>query len=182
MVGFMAMLRFMPRMAGYHAAEHQTVNAIEAGAPLTPQAVSRHPRVHPRCGTNLWAFMTLTYLGVSLVSMLLATEFGRAHLSLVMSLVVGYVLFVALFWRRVGAWLQTHITTRRATPKELASGIRAGEELLRRHLAGTGEAPRPFERVWRMGLAQVMIGVMITGFIMQLLQSPLDKLLDYLVR
>jgi uncharacterized protein YqhQ len=30
---------------------HKTINAYEAGAPLTPQSVKQYPIEHPRCGT-----------------------------------------------------------------------------------------------------------------------------------
>jgi hypothetical protein len=54
-------LRLSP-IAGYHAAEHQVVHAIERGEPLLPEAVRAMPRVHPRCGTNIVAavFLAMT--------------------------------------------------------------------------------------------------------------------------
>lgn len=39
------------RLFQYHGAEHKTINAYEAGAPLTPESVQRFPLSHPRCGT-----------------------------------------------------------------------------------------------------------------------------------
>lgn len=39
------------RLFQYHGAEHKTINAFEAGAPLTPESVKRFPLEHPRCGT-----------------------------------------------------------------------------------------------------------------------------------
>jgi uncharacterized protein YqhQ len=36
----------------YHGAEHKTVNAHEAGAPLTPTSVRQFTLIHPRCGTS----------------------------------------------------------------------------------------------------------------------------------
>ena len=42
------------RVWRYHGAEHKAVNAYERGADLADLgAVSRHSRVHDRCGTNL---------------------------------------------------------------------------------------------------------------------------------
>src|SRR5258708_16577641 len=39
------------RLFQYHGAEHKTVSAVEAGAPLTPESVKTFPLEHPRCGT-----------------------------------------------------------------------------------------------------------------------------------
>jgi len=36
----------------YHGAEHQTIHALEAGGPLTPDAARQYPTAHPRCGTE----------------------------------------------------------------------------------------------------------------------------------
>ena len=48
-----AVLLHLSPLAGYHAAEHQVVHAIERGESLSIKNVSRMSRVHPRCGTNL---------------------------------------------------------------------------------------------------------------------------------
>ena len=40
------------RLFAYHGAEHKTINAYEAGAILTPEAVAKYPLEHPRCGTG----------------------------------------------------------------------------------------------------------------------------------
>jgi CBS domain-containing protein len=159
---FLLLLRFLPRLAGYHAAEHQTVNAIEAGEPLSPSSVARMPRVHPRCGTNVVAIASLAYLGVVAVIMLL-TQFG---IDLVVMMAVFGILFVAAAWKRIGGWLQEHLTTRPASAKELASGVTAGRELLRRHLE-TPVAPRRALRLWRMGFVQVLIGVTIMSALLE---------------
>src|SRR5262249_31439746 len=54
LVLFLVFMRALP-LAGYHAAEHQAVHAMERGEPLCAEIVRRMPRVHPRCGTNLMA-------------------------------------------------------------------------------------------------------------------------------
>jgi uncharacterized protein YqhQ len=51
------------RLFAYHGAEHKTINAYEAGADLTPEAVSRFSLEHPRCGT---AFL-LTVVVISIL-------------------------------------------------------------------------------------------------------------------
>jgi uncharacterized protein YqhQ len=40
------------RVFQYHGAEHKTINAYEAGAPLTPERVAEFSVQHPRCGTS----------------------------------------------------------------------------------------------------------------------------------
>jgi|GEM_PF-25510 len=40
------------RLFAYHGAEHKTINAFEAGAELTPEAVRHYSRIHTRCGTS----------------------------------------------------------------------------------------------------------------------------------
>ena len=65
-VGYIALIGLMPdirRVFGYHGAEHKTINAYEAGAPLTVEGVRPHTTVHPRCGT---AFL-LTIVVLSIV-------------------------------------------------------------------------------------------------------------------
>jgi uncharacterized protein YqhQ len=48
-IGYMPDIR---RVFGYHGAEHKTINAYEAGAPLTPESVARFSTSHTRCGTS----------------------------------------------------------------------------------------------------------------------------------
>ena len=56
------------RVFAYHGAEHQTINAFEAGAELTPQEVARFPLEHTRCGTSF--LLTLVLLSIVLFSLL----------------------------------------------------------------------------------------------------------------
>lgn len=67
------------RVFGFHGAEHKVINAYEAGAPLTVEAVRPFTRIHPRCGTSF----------------------------LVIAALIGFVIFLAVaglpWWQRVGA-------------------------------------------------------------------------------
>src|SRR5260221_6382628 len=65
------------RLFAYYGAEHQTVNALEAGAPLTPESVRQFPLEHPRCGT---AFL----LTVMLLSTLVQVLIGRPRFSVLL--------------------------------------------------------------------------------------------------
>ena len=40
------------RVFQYHGAEHKTIAADEAGAPLTPESIQQFSKEHPRCGTG----------------------------------------------------------------------------------------------------------------------------------
>ncbi len=56
------------RLYRYHGAEHKTINAFEAGAPLTPESVAKFPLEHPRCGTAfLLVFVVLSIVVFSLL-------------------------------------------------------------------------------------------------------------------
>lgn len=48
-IGFMPDIR---RVFAYHGAEHKTINAYEAGAPMTPESVAKFSTAHTRCGTG----------------------------------------------------------------------------------------------------------------------------------
>jgi uncharacterized protein YqhQ len=66
-IGFVPDIR---RVFAYHGAEHKTVNAYEAGAPLEPATVESYSTAHPRCGT---AFM----LGVMVIAIVVFALLGR---------------------------------------------------------------------------------------------------------
>lgn len=62
------------RVFGYHGAEHKTINAYEAGAPLTVAEVQKFSVQHTRCGTSfllyvlvisIILFAPLTFAGVT---------------------------------------------------------------------------------------------------------------------
>ena len=69
-------ISFLPdvgRLFQYHGAEHKTINAFEAGAPLTVEGVGAQSRLHPRCGTG---FLVV----VVFVSIVVFTLVGRPPL------------------------------------------------------------------------------------------------------
>lgn len=71
MIGYIWAIGFMPdirRVFAYHGAEHKTINAYEAGVPLTVGAIAKHTRLHPRCGTAF--LLTVVILSILLFSML----------------------------------------------------------------------------------------------------------------
>ncbi|RME80588.1 MAG: DUF1385 domain-containing protein [Caldilineae bacterium] len=50
-------MKDVQRVFAYHGAEHKTINAYEAGAPLTPESVARFSTQHTRCGTSFLLFV-----------------------------------------------------------------------------------------------------------------------------
>jgi hypothetical protein len=145
----LVLLRLVP-IAGFHAAEHQTVHAMERGEPLVPDTVKRMPRAHPRCGTNLVA-------AVCIFNAAMAVMFGMTS-SIIQSVVPAIIITITL-WRPVGTFLQNYLTTRPASPRQIESGIRAGKQVMERFISGGIERNATvFQRIWNMGLVQIMIG------------------------
>ena len=60
----------LKRVFAYHGAEHKTVNAYEAGAPLEVEAAKGYSTAHVRCGTSfLFVVMVIAILVFSLVGL-----------------------------------------------------------------------------------------------------------------
>ncbi|MDI6710945.1 MAG: DUF1385 domain-containing protein [Bacillota bacterium] len=68
LIGLMPDIR---RVFAYHGAEHKTINALEAGAPLEVRHVQRFSTRHPRCGTS---FLLIVLVVSIAVFSFLATE------------------------------------------------------------------------------------------------------------
>ena len=70
-LGYLTLISRMPdirRVFEYHGAEHMTIHALEAGDPLTTDAVRKYPTAHPRCGTEfLVVVIILSIFAFSLV-------------------------------------------------------------------------------------------------------------------
>lgn len=84
-ISYVAVVGFMKdiqRVFAYHGAEHKTINAYEAQAPLNPQSVEQFSRIHRRCGTS---FM-LVVIMISIV---------------VFSFVKSPVIWINILWRIV---------------------------------------------------------------------------------
>ncbi|HEY8766799.1 MAG TPA: DUF1385 domain-containing protein [Dehalococcoidia bacterium] len=65
-IAYVSVIGLLPdvrRVYEYHGAEHKSIHALEAGDPLEPASVQRHPTAHVRCGTSF----LLTVVIVSVV-------------------------------------------------------------------------------------------------------------------
>lgn len=153
-LGLFLLLMRVTRLAGFHAAEHQTVHAVERGERLHPDIVRRMPRPHPRCGTNFVAAVMVFSTLSQAFGYIPALDGGIAQ--------IVAVLATLFTWRSVGTFLQERFTTRPASDRELASGIAAGNELLHRYLNSPPTRPGFFKRIWFSGMVQVMTGMGLT--------------------
>lgn len=90
------------RVFAYHGAEHKTINAFEAGAPLTPESVARFSLEHPRCGTSF--LLTLVVLSVIVFSAI-------GDLSFWLTLVSRIILlpFLAMLAYEYIRWAAAHL-------------------------------------------------------------------------
>lgn len=147
---FFVIMRLVP-LSGYHAAEHMTVHAIEAGEPLSADIVRRMPRVHPRCGTNLLA-------GAGIFASLAIRLTSGPDLLLALMVMV-------LFWRKVGGWLQYFVTTKPPSDRQLASGIAAGKQLLNDYQDKPNYQANAWQRILNFGFPQTAAGMFITLWI-----------------
>lgn len=146
LVGYIAAIGRMEdvkRVFAYHGAEHKTINAYEAGAPLTPASVRRFSLVHPRCGTGF-------LLVVVVVSVLLFAFLGRPSFlwrvtsRVLLIPVVAGVSYEIIRWsarhfhRRLVRWLIApslmlqRLTTREPTDDMLEVAIAALQTVLER--------------------------------------------------
>lgn len=159
---FLVGMRLIP-LSGTHAAEHQVVHAIERGEDLLPEIVCRMPRVHPRCGTNLASAATI-FMAIFLTEWTPQQE--------VRLLVAFFV--TMLTWRRVGSLLQEFVTTRPASDRQLANGIKAGQELLDRYAKARVMTPNAFQRIWNSGLLHVIAGSSLMAGLVYLIGQVFD--------
>ena len=154
------LLRLAP-LSGIHAAEHQVVHCIERQLPLSVKTVRAMPRVHPRCGTNIFAGFTLFLLSFLTVFTLTQASQWQLLDSVTLAAMLSGPLTL-IYWRRIGGWVQQHFATRPAADYQIAGAIHAAEQVLSRHQRRMErcERPRflPLRRLWTMGLGQILCG------------------------
>jgi uncharacterized protein YqhQ len=91
-LSLIALLPDVRRVFQYHGAEHKTINAFEAGAPLDVEGVRPASVLHPRCGTGF----LLVVLVVSVLVFSLVAVFHPNWPALVASRVLGIPLIAGL--------------------------------------------------------------------------------------
>ncbi len=145
---FLLVLRALP-MAGIHAAEHQTVHALERGLPLEIEYVEKMPRAHPRCGTNLLAIASIMTIGF-------------VHLPVGPEWIIIVLAATFFGWRSFGTLIQELFTTRPASKKQLQSGIKAARELMDKYQAQPFAQPASPFKLLNNGMMLSIAG-MFTG-------------------
>lgn len=143
-VGYLLVIgraRDVRRTFQYHGAEHMSIHALEAGDPLTVDAVRRYPTAHPRCGTEFLVVVILVAIFVfSLVGRqeLWLTVASRVVLLPVIAAVAYELLRFGARHRRQaivrwlfepGIWVQK-ITTKQPTDDMIEVAIVALEQAL----------------------------------------------------
>lgn len=143
---FMVGLRLLP-LSGTHGAEHMVVHAMERGEALTPEVVSRMPRVHPRCGTNIAVAMFM-FLSIELIPWG-PSESTRWLVAAILTL---------FSWRPLGSLVQQYLTTKKPNAAQLRSGIKAGNELIQKFSTAHASTANIPVRIWNSGMLQVIAG------------------------
>ena len=160
-IAYIVLISLLPdlrRVFQYHGAEHKTINALEAGADLTPTNVQKFSLIHPRCGTAflLWvmviAIFVFAFVGRPTWYWLIASRI------LLLPVIAGLAYEVIRFAgkhqsNRVlmtllapGLWLQ-RLTTREPTDDQVEVSIRALRRVIEREEAETPEQRRLETRV-----------------------------------
>lgn len=162
---FLFMIRVSP-IAGTHAAEHMVVHTIERREPLVYEVVSRMPRVHPRCGTNI---------AVGAVMFMILLDFGWRYLGQIGPLLA--LAFTVLTWRSVGGVVQYLVTTKPPTRKQVEGAIAAANELLENYRRSDRLSPGFWRRLGKSGLPYVMLGAVVASavavVVLSFLGSPI---------
>jgi uncharacterized protein YqhQ len=152
-IAYLALVSLLPdlrRVFQYHGAEHKTINALEAGADLTPTTVQRYSLIHPRCGT---AFL----LWVMVIAIFVFAFVGRPALHwLILSRILLLPVIAGLAYEVIrfagkhqgnrfvmallapGLWLQ-RLTTREPTLDQIEVSIQALQRVLEREASETSE-------------------------------------------
>jgi uncharacterized protein YqhQ len=157
-IALVSLLPDLRRVFQYHGAEHKTINALEAGAELTPGNVQKYSLIHPRCGT---AFL----LWVMVIAIFVFAFVGRPALHwlilsriLLLPFIAGLAYEVIRFAgkhqkNRVlmtllapGLWLQ-RLTTREPTLDQIEVSIQALQRVLEREQAEPPEEQKLETRV-----------------------------------
>ncbi len=120
-IGFWGEIR---RVYAYHGAEHKTINAYEAGAPLTVEGVSPFPLEHPRCGTafllTVAVFSIVIFSALGPLSLLPRLVSRIALLPVVAALAYEYIRLTARFarYRWAQALAAPNLALQRLTTRE----------------------------------------------------------------
>ncbi|HSA07145.1 MAG TPA: DUF1385 domain-containing protein [Candidatus Gastranaerophilales bacterium] len=166
---FLLILRFTP-LVKIHAAEHQTINAIEKGMPLSIETVKMQPKEHIRCGTNLMVLI----LGIQFVILVYASYLTSINPLFQFVFLITAFSFVFSNWKKGGMLLQKYFTTVKASEKYILSGIKAGQEILKKNKEDTDPASSSFlSKLWNIGLIQIISGFILINYFFDTIRALL---------
>ena len=160
-IAYILVISLLPdlrRVFQYHGAEHKTINALEAGAELTPTNVQKFSLIHPRCGTAflLWvmviAIFVFAFVGRPEWYWLIASRI--VLLPVIAGLAYEVIRYAGMHQsNRVlmkllapGLWLQ-RLTTREPTDDQVEVSILALRRVVEREEAETTTQHRLESRV-----------------------------------
>ncbi len=160
-IGYILVISLLPdlrRVFQYHGAEHKAINALEAGADLTPTNVQKFSLIHPRCGT---AFL----LWVMVIAIFVFAFVGRpVWYWLILSRILLLPVIAGLAYELIryagkhqdnrvlmtllapGLWLQ-RLTTRQPSDDQVEVSIQALQRVMEKEAAETPEQRRLESRV-----------------------------------
>ena len=121
---FFAAMKFTP-IGRYHGAEHKAVAAYEKYGEVTLQNAKSSSRIHPRCGTNILAYILLAALLDPLIAW-----WGYAVLQFILISEAWFVFGSTRPSIAVGNFLQRHITTTEPRRAELEVAVESLNRLL----------------------------------------------------
>jgi len=95
-------------------------------------------------------------VGIQLV-LILSAELAKMGFFVRFVFLIAGFLFVFANWQKIGMWVQQYLTTAPANEKQIQNGIKAGEELLKKHKEDLNpNPPNFFEKFWNMGIIQIL--------------------------
>ncbi|HWQ24368.1 MAG TPA: DUF1385 domain-containing protein [Gaiellaceae bacterium] len=160
-IGYILLISLLPdlrRVFQYHGAEHKTINALEAGAELTPASVQKYSVIHPRCGTAflLWvmviAIFVFAFVGRPVWYWLIASRI--LLLPVIAGLAYELIRYAGahrsnralMALLAPGLWLQ-RLTTREPSDDQVEVSIRALERVLEREETDASERAQAASQV-----------------------------------
>jgi uncharacterized protein YqhQ len=137
----MGLMKDLKRVFAYHGAEHKTVNAYEAGVPLTTESVKKYSTAHVRCGTSfLFAVVVISVLVFALAGV--HSTGAMVILRIVLVPVISGISYEVIYFAgrhsdnvvaRIvstpGLWLQT-LTTREPDDSQIEVAIVALQKVI----------------------------------------------------
>ena len=152
-IGYILVISLLPdlrRVFQYHGAEHKAINALEAGADLTPTNVQKFSLIHPRCGTAV-------LLWVMVIAIFVFAFVGRpVWYWLILSRILLLPVIAGLAYELIryagkhqdnrvlmtllapGLWLQ-RLTTRQPSDDQVEVSIQALQRVMEKEAAETPE-------------------------------------------